>query len=73
MRLLQKDLRTHTAPARLSPEESQLLKQINASLSAIDWERYRGLLAKQDGVTRLFGRLREECKEMDPKKWPWND
>jgi hypothetical protein len=48
MRLLQEDLRAHTAPVRLSPEESQLLKQINASLSAIDWERYRGLLAKRD-------------------------
>ena len=48
LRLLQKDLQTHAAPARLSPEESKLLKQINASLSAIEWERYRVLLAKRD-------------------------
>lgn len=48
MRLLQRDLQTHAAPARLSPEESKLLKKINASLSAIEWERYRVLLAKRD-------------------------
>jgi hypothetical protein len=30
-------------------------------------------LGEQDGVTRLFGRLREECEETDPKKRPWND
>lgn len=48
MRLLQKDLQTHAAPARLSPEESKLLKKINSSLSAIEWERYRVLLAKRD-------------------------
>jgi antitoxin component of RelBE/YafQ-DinJ toxin-antitoxin module len=48
MRLLQKDLQTRAAPARLSPEESKLLKQINASLSAIEWERYRILLEKRD-------------------------
>ena len=48
MRLLQKDLQSRAAPARLSPEESKLLKKINASLSAIEWERYRILLAKRD-------------------------
>lgn len=48
MRLLQKDLQTHAVPSRLSPEESKLLKQINASLSAIEWERYRALLNKRD-------------------------
>ncbi len=48
MRLLQKDLQTHAAPARLSPEESKLLKKINSSLSTIEWERYRVLLAKRD-------------------------
>ncbi|MDI6768407.1 MAG: hypothetical protein QMD04_01870 [Anaerolineales bacterium] len=48
MRLLQKDLQTHAAPARLSPEESKLLQQINASLSAIDWDHYQILLAKRD-------------------------
>jgi antitoxin component of RelBE/YafQ-DinJ toxin-antitoxin module len=48
MRLLQKDLQTHAVPARLSPEESKLLKKINSSLSAIEWERYRSLLAKRD-------------------------
>ncbi len=30
-------------------------------------------LGEQDGVTRLFGRLKEECKETDPKMRPWND
>jgi hypothetical protein len=30
-------------------------------------------LGEQDGVTGLFGKLREECKETDPKKRPWND
>lgn len=48
MRLLQRDLQTHAAPARLSPDESKLLKKINSSLSAIEWERYRLLLAKRD-------------------------
>ena len=48
MHLLQKDLQSRTAPARLSPKESKLLKKINSSLSAIEWERYRVLLAKRD-------------------------
>ena len=30
-------------------------------------------LGEQDRVTRLFGSLREKCKEADPKKRPWND
>ena len=30
-------------------------------------------LGEQDEVTRLLGRLREECKEKDPTKRPWND
>ncbi len=30
-------------------------------------------LGEQDEVTRLFGRLREECEEKDPTKRPWND
>jgi hypothetical protein len=30
-------------------------------------------LGEQDRVTRLFGSLREECKEADPTKRPWND
>jgi len=30
-------------------------------------------LGEQDGVTRLFGKLKEECKETDPKQRPWND
>lgn len=51
MRLLQRDLQTHAAPARLSPDESKLLKKINSSLSAIEWERYRLLLAKRDAET----------------------
>jgi len=48
LRLLQKDLQSHSAPALLPPQESKLLKKINASLSAIAWERYRLLLAKRD-------------------------
>ncbi len=30
-------------------------------------------LGEQDGVMRLFLRLKEECEETDPKKRPWND
>ena len=45
LRLLQKDLQNQTESARLSPQESKLLKQINASISAIEWESYRILLA----------------------------
>ncbi len=48
LRLLQKDLQSHALPARLSPEESELLRQINTSLSEIEWEHYRILLAKRD-------------------------
>ena len=48
LRLLQKDLQNQFAPAQLSPKESQLLKKINTSLSAIEWDRYRVLLAKRD-------------------------
>ena len=48
LRLLQKDLQNQTESARLSPQESKLLKQINASLSAIESESYRILLAKRD-------------------------
>ena len=51
MRLLQKDLQTRAAPMRLSPVESELVRQINASLSNIKWERYRTLLAKRDAET----------------------
>jgi len=29
-------------------------------------------LGEHDGVTRLFGGLREECEETDSKKRPWN-
>jgi len=48
MHLLQKDLQSQTEPALLSPDESKLLKQINASLSRIEWDHYRILLAKRD-------------------------
>lgn len=51
MRLLQNELQQHAAPARLSPEESVLLQQINASLSGIEWDHYRALLAKRDHET----------------------
>ena len=50
-RLLQQELDKRAAPARLSHEESMLLQQINASLSSIEWERYRALLAKRDNET----------------------
>jgi hypothetical protein len=48
LRLLQKDLQNQFTPARLSPKESQLLRKINASLSTIEWDRYRTLLEKRD-------------------------
>lgn len=51
VRLLQKELESQSVPERLSPEESRLLKKINTSLSAIEWERYRILLAKRDAET----------------------
>jgi len=51
MRLLQQNLQTRAAPMRLSPIESELVRQINASLSTIEWERYRILLAKRDAET----------------------
>jgi hypothetical protein len=51
MRLLQKELDSRIAPARLSPAESKLLKKINTSLSAIEWERYHFLLAKREAET----------------------
>jgi antitoxin component of RelBE/YafQ-DinJ toxin-antitoxin module len=51
IRLLQRELDKRAAPARLSHEESALLQQINASLSSIEWERYRALLAKRDHET----------------------
>ena len=51
MRLLQQDLQTRAAPPRLSSVESKLLQQINTSLSAIEWERYRLLQAKRNAET----------------------
>ena len=30
-------------------------------------------LGEQDGVTQLFGRLKEECEEKDPTKRLWNN
>ncbi|MBI5825533.1 MAG: hypothetical protein HZB18_16000 [Chloroflexi bacterium] len=51
MRVLQQELQKRSAPARLSAEESALVQQINASLSAVKWEQYRTLLAKRDNET----------------------
>ncbi|MFH1906264.1 MAG: hypothetical protein ABIL11_02605 [Chloroflexota bacterium] len=51
VQLLKQDLQTRAAPERLSPVETELLQRINASLSAIEWERYRALLAKRDAET----------------------
>lgn len=48
VRLLQQELQARATSARLSPEETDLLQRINASLSALEWERYRALLAKRD-------------------------
>ena len=48
VRLLQQELQTRATSARLSAEETDLLQRINASLSAVEWERYRALLAKRD-------------------------
>ncbi len=48
VRLLQQELQARATPARLSPEETDLLQRINASLSAMEWERYRALLEKRD-------------------------
>jgi antitoxin component of RelBE/YafQ-DinJ toxin-antitoxin module len=48
MRLLQQELQKRTAHGRLSHEESGLLQQINTSLSTVEWEHYRTLLAKRD-------------------------
>jgi hypothetical protein len=48
VRLLQQELQARSTSGRLSPEETELLQRINASLSAMEWERYRALLAKRD-------------------------
>lgn len=48
VRLLQQELQARSAFARLSPEETDLLQRINASLASIEWERYRMLVAKRD-------------------------
>jgi len=59
IRLLQQDLLNRPSPARLSHEESELLQQINTSLSSIEWERYRVLLAKREAEA-LNAREQEE-------------
>jgi hypothetical protein len=51
VRLLQRELQKQADPSRLSHEESVLLQQINTSLSAIEWEAYRALIAKRDAGT----------------------
>jgi hypothetical protein len=48
MRLLQRELNNQAVSARLSSEESKLLKKINTTLSSAKWGRYRILLAKRD-------------------------
>jgi predicted DNA-binding protein len=48
VRLLQQELQARSTSTRLSPEETDLLQRINSSLSAVEWERYRTLLAKRD-------------------------
>ncbi|MDL1945097.1 hypothetical protein FBQ99_22500 [Chloroflexi bacterium CFX2] len=51
VRLLQQELQTRSTSARLSSEETELLQKINASLSTLEWERYRVLLAKRNAET----------------------
>ncbi len=51
MRLLQQELQARSTSTRLSPEETELLQKINTSLPAMEWERYRELLAKRDAET----------------------
>lgn len=48
VRLLQQELRRQAEAPRLSHEESALLQKINTSLSAVDWNTYRALLARRD-------------------------
>ncbi len=48
VRLLQQELQARATSGRLSAEETDLLQRINTSLSAVEWERYRALLAKRD-------------------------
>jgi hypothetical protein len=55
MHLLEQGL-THTSSQdnsgkRLSSAETELLQRINYSLSQVNWERYRNLLAKRDSAT----------------------
>ena len=59
MRLLQQELQKRAAPERLSHEESVLLQQINASLSSIEWERYRALLEKREAETLIVSEQAE--------------
>ena len=51
VRLLQQELQARATSARLSAEETEFLQRINTSLSAVEWERYRALLAKRDAET----------------------
>ena len=48
VRLLQQELQARATSGRLSAEETDLLQQINTSLSTVEWERYRALLAKRE-------------------------
>lgn len=51
VRLLEQELQARSTATRLSPEETELLQRINASLSSLEWERYRSLLVKRDAET----------------------
>jgi antitoxin component of RelBE/YafQ-DinJ toxin-antitoxin module len=48
IRLLQQELQKRTTHGRLSHEETILLQQINTSLSTVEWDHYRALLAKRN-------------------------
>ncbi len=57
---------------------ANILRGRKGRLKKYRWSRQKfplqlAPLWEQDGVARLFGKLREECEETDPKKRPWND
>jgi len=66
VRLLQQELQARASSARLSSEETELLQRINASLSTVEWERYRSLLAKRD-AENLTGKEHAELIALSDK------
>lgn len=66
VKLLQQELQARAASTRLSPEETDLLQRINASLSAMEWEQYRELVAKRD-AENLTGKEHAELISLSDK------